>query len=362
MPKSLLVVESEVLATGPVVKLGSVTVTPAVLFAPDAPELQTALDEIACSARSIPQDISTAAGRAAVISLAHKITRTKTTLGNIRKEYVAVLKAEPARVDKIGKRAWDFLEDLAAEIRKPVTEFEELEKKRLADLAAIGEKVALCQGQSSTFIEEVRAGLLALDFSGFAEFTEQATAARDKSLIEVEAILSETRQKEADAAELEDLRRKQAEQDRLDRERKIAEEAAAKAKKQADEEAAAKIAKAEKEAAEAKLEKERAERKAEEDRAAAKQREEQAEQDRLAAEAKAKTDQETAVLDAKVAAETERQRLEAEEIARQADQDNRARVFGEIKDTLARIVSPAQAGAIVDLLEAGMIPHVEIKW
>jgi flagellar biosynthesis GTPase FlhF len=356
MPKSLLSVESEVLPTGPVVKLGSITITPAKLFEAGASELQTALDEIAATARAIPQDISTAAGRAAVISLAHKITRTKTTLGAIRKDYVSVLKDEPKRVDGIGKKAWDFLETLAAEIRQPVTDFELVEAGRLVGIKAIADAPALF-----TPLHTAEMILLALkevqgvDVAKYGDLTEAAEAAREKTAGELQALLESAQKREAESAELAELRKRQADQERIDRERKIAEDATATAKKQAEEESAARVAKAEKEKAEAQLAQERAERQAKEEKEAAEQR---AVSEKQAAQRR----EDQAASDERERIRCEKEASEAEAAAKQADQLNRGRVFGEIKDALSRIVSPAQAGAIVDLIEAGMIPHVEIKW
>lgn len=111
--------------------------------------LKGVLDQIATEARSVPLDISTAKGRKEVASVAYKIARSKTYIDGVGKELVAEMKEMPKKVDAARKQARDFLDGLAAEIRKPLDDWEaeqariEAEKKAEEEAAALAMRIAL---------------------------------------------------------------------------------------------------------------------------------------------------------------------------------------------------------------------------
>lgn len=89
------------------------------------------LDKISEEVRSFVPDLTTKKGRDAIASIAHKVSKSKTALDNIGKELVTELKKQPKLVDAERKRMRDYLDDLKIEVRKPLTDWEE-EQKRIA--------------------------------------------------------------------------------------------------------------------------------------------------------------------------------------------------------------------------------------
>lgn len=273
-------------------------------------------------------DVSTAAGRDEIKSLAYKITRTKTTLDDLGKQVKADAQKTVDQVDATRKRMRDTLDDLKEKVRKPVTDFEKKQREakekiefalgRLADLkqvpfnATVADIKRMQKDVQAAFASiadwgdmQEKADVLAdacrsihrqaLATAGAREAQEEENrrlqAERDKMAAEqrererqelaraAELERQEKAQKEAQAAQ-------QAEMERLKREKAEAEERAARAEQEAKEAA------------------ERAQREAEEQKAAQERREREereAEERRKAEAAKA------------AEAEAARQKQEAEQ-------------------------------------------------
>ena len=103
----------------------------------DQEALEAVLTEIETAARSIaPGDVNTKAGREAISSLAYKIARSKTFLDDkLGKPLVRDWKAKAAAVDKLRKLARDRLDALKAEVRQPLTDYEQAEADRQARIS-----------------------------------------------------------------------------------------------------------------------------------------------------------------------------------------------------------------------------------
>lgn len=86
---------------------------------------KTALSEI--------HDVETKKGRDGIKSLAHKIARSKTALDNLGKDHVAGLKKKTKAIDSERKVMRDSLDDLKEEVKKPLTEYEQREAKRIQE-------------------------------------------------------------------------------------------------------------------------------------------------------------------------------------------------------------------------------------
>ena len=69
-------------------------------------------------------DLSTDKGRKAIASLAYKVTRTKTAIDEAGKKLTEDKKKEIAAVDAERKAIREKLDALAAEVRKPLTDWE----------------------------------------------------------------------------------------------------------------------------------------------------------------------------------------------------------------------------------------------
>lgn len=398
-------------------------ITPAMtavqLFAPG--KADEILAEIERSARSEAEklDASTETGRTAIKSLAYKVKRTKTATDKMRLELVAEKKKALKLIDQEGARMWDRLESLEKEIRKPVTDLEELQAARVK---ALEDRVAyldsLYQFEFEPTIEQIAERLdkaRNADMENRQEFDRRLLAAQKQALTILEPMLAGAQAKEA--ARLAEIERQKAEAERLQKEReeaaaarakadaeerarKAAEEAAAaaehervrliteaaerEAKLKADQERAALAAKAEEERIErqAREREEKAareaaerERQAEYQRQAAEARAKEAERQRVEAEAKAKRDAEAAAKRAEeekqaaVRAEQKRQEdaRKAEEEAqrkREANKKRREKINGEIRDALVKyaLLSPEIACQVIFSLSKNEIPHVRIEY
>lgn len=88
------------------------------------------IKDIREKASSVVGDLNTAKGRRAYISMAANVRSTKTAIDAAGKKLVAEMKKRPALVDASRKKVRDSLDELAVEIRKPVTDWEAEQKEK----------------------------------------------------------------------------------------------------------------------------------------------------------------------------------------------------------------------------------------
>ena len=301
------------------------------------------------NARSVVFDMSVKKDRESLKSFAYSLARIKTTVDNHGKELVSGIKQQAALIDADRKFWRDNMELLQDEIRKPLTDFEQAEKDRVAkheeaiqfikNHAPTADATTLKLKGDIEFLENLSIG------SQYEEYEEQAKLAKFDTLETLRKARVEQEKYEAEQAELERLR--QAEQARLQREHeeRIAREAAEKATREAKEKA--------------RFEAERVQR----EKAEAEQR-----------EARLKAEKEAAELRAVQAAENERKRIEAEQFAqaeavrkaaeaREADVAHKKLICSEALKGLTDLgVSVDQGKAILNAINKGLVPHVSIKF
>lgn len=287
-------------------------------------------------------DIDTEEGRKECAALAYKVARSKTFIDNMGKVFNSDLKAKTKAVDQERSRIWDKLEALQKDVRKPLTEWEEIEEKR-----QIGHKAALSDLQACgvfagmTTVSEINDDIASVAFFESRDWQEHANfvAPIIKEKKEWLAKLLEAAiQLEKDQAELEQLRRLKAESE---------------AKEAADKE-----------------EQERAEREelirqnaATDAQRAAQEAIDKANEARLAAEKEA----ELATLKERQRVEQElKQKLEADRL-RAADLEHRGRINREACAAIAKLDPEGngredRAKAIVTAIAQGLIPHVKISY
>ncbi|MEQ9887639.1 hypothetical protein ABRP55_13930 [Pectobacterium zantedeschiae] len=276
-------------------------------------------------------DLSTKKGRDRVASLAASVSRSKTAVEKPGRDYLRRLKEAVKPAEAELKRFVDACDTLRDEVREPLTEFEDAEKARIAALngrleALRGSGVVLDAFGKLLSTEEITDRLsvakeTAIDDS-WQELTAEAGVAKDAVIVKLEAALVEAQKRDAEAAELERLRKEQAEAAQRQREERIRRDAEESARRQAEAEAQARIDEANRLANEQRLALEESERR----RVAAEQK---AEQDRINAE-----NEKQAAIDAerlrKQQAEQARQaevkRLADEEAARAANVEHRRTV------------------------------------
>lgn len=205
--------------------------TAAVTLFTEGDGIDAMLTDIRKQAASLVPDVTTAKGRKEIASVAYAVAKTKTYLDGLGKELTAQYKAIPARIDANRKVIRDTLDALKDEVRAPLTQYEEAEvarvealQARLARLNELGSNasIEITAADLQFLLTEVEQ--TALDDS-WQELLPQATVAKELATKRLGEALATRQKYEAEQAELEELRKKQAEQERIDRERLIAEQA-----------------------------------------------------------------------------------------------------------------------------------------
>lgn len=381
--------------------------TPKVIFGSEG-GVDAILEKIRAEVRGTKADISTKAGRDQIRSVAYKIARSKTLLDNMGKDLVADLKAQTGAVDAERRRIRDELDALQEEFRKPLSDFEDTEKRRIeaheAALREIADHGSLTLPLDTTAIADRLSRVQALHHNrDWQEFAARAAETRAVAIEGLTQMHEEAFERERADAEAESRRQEEVARRQQERDERLKAEAADRARKEAEEKAAAEAAAAaerarrerdaveaaarqQQEAAEAAAQAERAAReKAEREKAAAEARARQAEENRIAAERRAREEAETAARRAdqeRVAAaekaerdrlaaveaerrraEAERKRAEDEAAAREANRRHRGKINGEARDALiAGGLSEGAAVAAITLIAERKIPHVAISY
>ncbi|HDS7793364.1 TPA: hypothetical protein QH592_002897 [Raoultella ornithinolytica] len=101
------------------------------------------ITDIRQKATSVVGDVNTVKGRGVYISMASTVRRTKTVIDDAGKALVAEMKKRPALVDASRKKVRDALDELAVDIRRPATEWEEAKARVEAEELAKKEAEAL---------------------------------------------------------------------------------------------------------------------------------------------------------------------------------------------------------------------------
>ncbi|WP_163826856.1 cell envelope biogenesis protein TolA [Proteus vulgaris] len=275
--------------------------------------------------KELDSDFSVAKNRKAFASLAYKVAQTKTYIDKEGKAVVVKLKELPKKVDASRKLFRDELDALSTDIRKPLTEWEALEKAR-----------------------------------------EEAEALKKQIEVDHEEALQMN--------ELFDLRKAEEERQRIAREEEMKRQAAEQARLEAERKAQQEIEAAARREREAKEVAERAEREKQEaiQRAeqAAKEAKEKAERDAKEAQERAEREKQLAIeAERKKAQETEQARLaeeerkRQEEAKRQADKEHRRKYNQE---TLQALVSNGfdekLATEFIKLVASKQIPHMTMNY
>lgn len=314
--------------------------------------MEAVLSLIDRQAMDFTPDLSTAKGRKEIASRAYRVAQTKALLDNIGKEQVAKMKELPKAIDAGRKTFRDRLDALKDRVRQPLTDQEARTAAIRGKLDEIKNAPAKFSAATSDaiFDEIARIHAVPTDES-WGEIQEEAINVKGDILTAMDALLGAARKREAEAAELEELRRAKLAQDQKDREARIAQDAADKATREAQEHAQAEKDAALRREQDAEL---RA-RKAEQDKADSEKREAQTRADAEAREQRAR-DEERQKADKQAEAARKAQEAEAAEIervrlAREADTEHQ-RKFN--RESWADI----QAAILADSKEDGTIEQI----
>lgn len=324
-------------------------IKPMVIFS-EKEEMDKVIGDIKKTVSEFKPDMSTVKGRKEIASLAYKVAQSKTFLDNSGKELTAQAREKIDLINAERNRVVGELQDIQDSVRKPLTDWENAEKDRVAGHEdQLGRMSFLTSDAISLDIKELKNCLSSLDSlydRDWQEFKDRAANDYEVVKNKLTEFLNKAVKAEEERQELERLRKEAAEREEKDREERIAREAAETAKREAEEKAAREAAEAE---AKAQAEREEIERKAKQEREAAeaakleaerKAKAEQEESERLkrdaeeraiAAEKAKKEAEEEAARQVAEAAENERKRLAAEkkaeeDAAKKREEDNKHKV------------------------------------
>jgi hypothetical protein len=356
--------------------------------------------EVEVRAQAAKLDISTETGRKAITSLAYKVARSKKPLEDLRKGLTEDIRKLKEAIDAEGRAADERLENLQKEVRKPLTDWENAEKARLAEHEAALSEISGAatftadnwQRLGSECIRD-RIAEIKRDDRKWEEFAVRAEGVKAIALRSMDTSLGLAERAEEQAAEQERLAAEARERAIKEREEAAARAATAEAERKATEQA--RLAREAAEAEQRRIENERieaearakqaeAQRIAAEEKAARdlveaesrrKQQVEQAEKMLIAeqqaaarraqqAEADAKHAQEQSVEAERkrVADEAERVRLETEK--REKNKKHRTAIESAAIDAVESItlMSPEDATAVIRAISEGLIPNVTINY
>ncbi len=311
-------------------------------------------------------DVSTAKGRAEIKSFAFSITKAKTELEAVGKALAAEQKQIPGKIDACRRHTWAVLESLAAEVRRPLTEYEEAEKTRVARHRA---EIARLYGLPATAATVTEIDACAADLDTLVigpaldEFAAEYAMAKDTALRELRVKRTDRVRHDAERAEQERQRREAEERAAREREERIRAEAIAAERARAERKAAEERDRAERAAAaerqRVEAEAARVEAAAKAERDAAARREQQLRLDAEAAERRA------AETELRLKREAEdRARQEAEEAARrEADTRRRNRIQREaVAALVAGGIAEDVAKFAVTMIARKAVPHLAITY
>lgn len=295
--------------------------------------------------------VETKAGRDAIRSFAHIVTKAKSKVASVGKELADEQKLVPKKIDAARRALDSTIEAWRDEIRQPLTDWETAEKARVekhtAAIATIGLAArAVAESAAETIrIQLADIEALPLTDENCQEFLGEYAIAKEDAVAALRVLLAKREKEEQDAADLarlraaEDERQRQAEAERL---RKEGEE---RARLEAE--------------ADARAEKERADRKLADEKAAAERRERELIEAKEAAERRAT--EAAAEERRKLAAEQERQA--EDQRRREADVAHRAEVNrAALTAFVAGGIDEATAKLAIKLIVTGQIPAISIKY
>lgn len=287
-------------------------------------------------------DITTAKGRARIISLAAKVSSSKVAVEKPGREYLKSIKALPKEIETELREFTQKMDKLRDKVREPVTILEEAEKARIARIQDVLSRIDTIAGMPTAdpqanmvtlaaWLDDLNAIEITDDLE---EFKESAKAKKEAAFGNLNRAINARQQFDNQQLEIERLRKAQEERDRIERERQIAEKAKHEAEIQAERDKAEVEARAK--AAEERLVRQQQE---------ANEREQQArdqERQRIA---------------------QEKLEFERQEAARAADKENQRKVNNEILQAVMQFcVNEKAAKALVSAMIRGEVPNVGVKY
>ena len=190
------------------------------VFTPDG--MSGLLQDIETQVKAHVPVIDTDEGRKDIISLAYKVSRSKSLIINTGEESIAEHAKKVKNMKVLLKTAKTFLDDLRDETRRPVTEYE-AEQKRIAEAEAQKEAEKIDKRVADLLAVEVtmpRSDVAIMDDDEFTcllgdktfEFEERQKALAEAKAAEEKRLADEKAEREAEAKR---LAKQKAEQDKI---------------------------------------------------------------------------------------------------------------------------------------------------
>jgi hypothetical protein len=194
--------------------------TPVEIYAPEA--VTQLLDRIERAARQAAQglDASTEQGRDGIRSLAHQIAKRKVWLDKQGLALTEEWRSGTKRVNEERKRVVTTLDSLQEDIRRPLTEYETRDKRRVeAHEAALAALVAAPGVLEAMSLDALRARLAALEnpepARDWEEFSDRARSTVAAEVGRTMRLLDAAEKREREVREREQLRAENAERGRV---------------------------------------------------------------------------------------------------------------------------------------------------
>ncbi len=184
-------------------------------------------------------DISTAAGRKEVASLAFKVAKVKTYLEGVGKDLADEQKAIPKKIDATRKHIRDTLDAWRDEVRKPLTDWEKAEEDRVKRhedaIAAIVNNSTPPQGENLTTLKALLNTVKDVKIGPQCEEYEAAyTSAKSAGIERLTTAITAREKYDADQAELAKLRQEAEERAARERDEAMRREVAERATREAE--------------------------------------------------------------------------------------------------------------------------------
>lgn len=170
-------------------------------------------------------DVSTKSGRDFRKSQAYKVTRSKTFIDGIGKDYTAKLKQTiKDKVDHMSiqrKRISSVLDVISERVRKPLTDYEDKQKalkQKAVDLdSRLSELLIFCGAPTSTLIRDRIYDVGEISFNDIAEdFINKLVEKKGLVLVKLDSYLKEAVKREEESAELHKLKKEKAQKEKIE--------------------------------------------------------------------------------------------------------------------------------------------------
>lgn len=194
-------------------------------------------------------DMNLKKDRKLLASLAMKVAKSKTGLDEIGKNYVAGVKAEIKKIDTVRAYARNELDAIKQDLRKPLTEWEAVEKERVQALESLithikEKKRFYKENPLSETVEEISSYLTTLEglfHHEWQEYLHDAINTIKEAYEQTEKALEQRKRFDEDQKELQELRELQLAQRKKEEEAKLKQRLEAEIKEKLEREEALKL-------------------------------------------------------------------------------------------------------------------------